>query len=48
MAHGFDAVSLDEQWQIEQWGADDEAVAVLEARAADLRAAARFIDLLRD
>jgi chaperone required for assembly of F1-ATPase len=42
------AVSLDEQWQIEQWGADDEAVAVLEARAADLRAAARFVDLLRD
>ena len=44
----LNAVSLDEQWQIEQWGVDDEAVAVLEARAADLRAAARFIDLLRD
>lgn len=43
----IDAVSLDEQWQLEQWGADDEALAVLEARAADLCAAARFVDLLR-
>ena len=41
------AVTLDEQWQIDKWGADAEAEAVLAARAADLRSAARFLDLLR-
>ena len=43
----WDAVSLDERWQIEQWGADDEAVAALANRAGDFAAAARFLDLLR-
>lgn len=40
------AVSLDDRWQIEQWGADDEAVASLANRHQDFAAAARFLDLL--
>jgi len=42
----WDAVSLDEQWQIEQWGFDDEAVASLANRRADFEAGARFLALL--
>ena len=40
------AVSIDEQWQLEQWGADAEAEAALENRRRDFLAAARFLDLL--
>jgi chaperone required for assembly of F1-ATPase len=40
------AVSIDEQWQLEQWGADAEAEAALENRRRDFFAAARFLDLL--
>ena len=40
------AVSLDDRWQIEHWGADDEAVASLANRQADFAAAARFLKLL--
>jgi chaperone required for assembly of F1-ATPase len=40
------AVSIDEQWQLEQWGADPEAEAALENRRRDFFAAARFLDLL--
>lgn len=40
------AVTVDERWQIEQWGADDEAVTSLANRRADFEAAARFLDLL--
>ncbi len=43
----WSAVSLDERWQIEVWGDDDEAVASLEHRRKDYAAAARFISLLR-
>ncbi len=43
---GWDAVSVDERWQLEQWGADKEAEKVLESRARDFFAAARFLDLL--
>jgi chaperone required for assembly of F1-ATPase len=39
-------VTVDERWQIEQWGADDEAVASLANRRADFAAAARFLTLL--
>ncbi|MEO6248869.1 MAG: ATP12 family protein [Sphingomicrobium sp.] len=46
VAAAWDAVSLDEQWQIEQWGADDEAVASLANRRADFEAGARFLALL--
>ena len=42
----WDAVSLDEQWQLEKWGADAEAMAALEARRREFMAAARFLELL--
>jgi chaperone required for assembly of F1-ATPase len=42
------ALTLDEQWQREQWGRDSEAEAVLEARRGDFFAAARFVTFLND
>jgi chaperone required for assembly of F1-ATPase len=42
----WDAVSIDERWQIEQWGADAEAEAALENRRRDFMAAAQFLELL--
>lgn len=42
----WEAVSLDERWQLEQWGADAEAQAVLQSRRGEFLAAARFLDLL--
>ncbi|MES2326010.1 MAG: ATP12 family protein [Pseudomonadota bacterium] len=42
----WEAVSVDERWQLEQWGADSEAEAVLKNRRRDFLAAARFLDLL--
>lgn len=42
----WNAVSLDELWQIEQWGADDEAVVALAHRKRDFGAAKAFLDLL--
>jgi chaperone required for assembly of F1-ATPase len=42
----WEAVSLDEEWQIEQWGADEEAVMTLHNRRRDFIAAARFLELL--
>ena len=42
----WQAVSLDERWQLEQWGVDPEAEAALENRRSDFLAAARFLDLL--
>ena len=42
----WDAVSVDERWQIETWGDDAEAVATLEGRKRDWMAAARFLRLL--
>jgi chaperone required for assembly of F1-ATPase len=42
----WDAVTIDEQWQREQWGADAEADAMLENRRRDFFAAARFLELL--
>jgi chaperone required for assembly of F1-ATPase len=42
----WDAVSVDERWQLEQWGADAEAKAALENRRRDFLAAARFLELL--
>jgi chaperone required for assembly of F1-ATPase len=42
----WQAVSVDERWQLEQWGADEEAEAVLENRRRDFLAAARFLELL--
>ncbi len=43
----WEAVSLDDRWQLEQWGDDPEARAVLDARRRDFMAAARFLELLR-
>ena len=40
------AVSIDERWQLEQWGADAEAEAALANRRRDFLAAARFLELL--
>lgn len=40
------AVTIDERWQLEQWGSDAEAEAALENRRRDFMAAARFLDLL--
>ena len=42
----WDAVTIDDRWQIEQWGADHDAEVALENRKRDFLAAARFIDLL--
>ncbi|HEX8214593.1 MAG TPA: ATP12 family protein [Allosphingosinicella sp.] len=40
------AASLDEAWQLEQWGEDSEAAAVLEARRLEFAAGYRFLKLL--
>lgn len=42
----WDAVSLDDQWQLDQWGSDPEAEAALASRRRDFLAAARFLELL--
>ncbi len=42
----WEAVSIDERWQIEKWGADPEAEAALANRRWDFFAAARFLELL--
>jgi chaperone required for assembly of F1-ATPase len=42
----WEAVSIDERWQLEQWGADQEAEAALESRRRDFLAATRFLELL--
>jgi chaperone required for assembly of F1-ATPase len=43
----WEAVSLDDRWQLEQWGDDPEARVALDSRRRDLLAAARFLELLR-
>ena len=42
----WDAVSIDERWQIEKWGDDAEAVAALALRRADFFVGARFLELI--
>ena len=42
----WQAVSIDERWQLEQWGGDKEAETALENRRKDFLAGARFLDLL--
>lgn len=42
----WEAVSVDERWQFDQWGADAEAEAALENKRRDFLAAARFLELL--
>lgn len=41
------AARLDEDWQQEKWGVDEEAAARAEIRLAELRDANRFLDLLK-
>lgn len=43
----WDAVSLDDRWQLEQWGEDAEARRALDLRQRDFLAAARFLSLVR-
>jgi chaperone required for assembly of F1-ATPase len=40
------AVSVDERWQLEQWGSDPDAEMALDNRQRDFLAAARFLELL--
>lgn len=42
----WEAVSLDDRWQAEQWGEDAEAAKALDNRRRDFLAAARFLELL--
>jgi chaperone required for assembly of F1-ATPase len=42
----WDAVSLDDRWQLERWGSDAEAQTALDNRQRDFLAAAQFLDLL--
>ena len=42
----WDAVAIDERWQLEQWGADAEAERALDNRRSDFFAAASFLALL--
>ena len=42
----WESVTIDDQWQAEQWGRDSEAEAALEARKRDFLGAARFLDCL--
>jgi chaperone required for assembly of F1-ATPase len=41
----FDVATLDERWQAEKWGEDEEAAARLAIRRADFLNAARYCDL---
>ena len=42
----WEAASVDDRWQLEQWGSDAEAEAALANRRWDFLAAARFLELL--
>ena len=44
----WDAVAIEDRWQLDQWGADPNAEEHLENRRRDFLAAARFLDLLSD
>ncbi len=45
-AAAWHAVSVDERWELEKWGADAEAEAAMDAHRRDFLAAARFLSLL--
>jgi len=42
----WDAVSVDDCWQLDQWGEDAEAKTALDNRRRDFMAAAKFLELL--
>lgn len=48
VAEAWDASRVDEVWQVEQWGVDDEAAAAEAVRRSGFEAAARFHALCRD
>jgi chaperone required for assembly of F1-ATPase len=43
----FRSANCDELYQAEKWGTDEDAVAQIEARKAEFKSAAQFLDLLR-
>ena len=43
---GWLAVSVDDRWQLEQWGSDADAELALDNHRADFLAGARFLELL--
>ena len=43
----FDVASLDERWQAEQWGEDEQASALLAIKRAEFLQAARYCALVR-
>jgi chaperone required for assembly of F1-ATPase len=45
-AEAWEAVSLDDRWQLDQWGSDAEGEAALGNRKRDFMAAASFLALL--
>ena len=47
VTHVWEASRLDESWQIEQWGADEEAQKAEKIRAESFSAAKKFYDLSR-
>ena len=42
----WDVVSIDERWQLEQWGSDPEGELALASRRGEFLAGAEFLDLL--
>lgn len=44
----WDSVTVDDQWQSERWGTDEEAEKALAGRRADFLAGAYFVDLLKN
>lgn len=50
--HDADAIwalsRIDEEWQVREWGRDDEAEAAAAAKRRDFLAAHRFLDLVRE
>ena len=44
----WDAVSVDDRWQLEQWGSDADAELAFETRRRDFFVGARFLELLGD
>jgi chaperone required for assembly of F1-ATPase len=42
----WEAVSIDDRWQLEQWGSDPEAEKALQNRKREFMTAARFLELL--
>ena len=47
-ADAWDAVTVDDRWQLDQWGSDAEAEERLQNRHRDFLSAADFLELLKD